>query len=190
MVITLRDREKLRFRKFNQARLGKLPEKEGVFDDKDKIEPLLSPLERARLKKAGTTQYLPEYAKAAFELLSSTNKCRNKTHVCRLLQCSKPTLLKWMRHFPEFKKAIEDGMEIGQSRFRDKIRQHAFEPTKDVNNGLIKLLANNVYGIKEEKEITLTDKTKNTGSDAVKLMKERGIPIPDIEVDDIKNIDE
>lgn len=124
-------------------------------------EPLvLSPMEENRKKKFGTLKYRPQYCKYAYELLASSDRAKTKSHVCAYLQCSKPTLLSWMERFPEFGKAIRDGLEEGKAKWREKLRDHAFSPTSEVNNGLIKLLSANVYGIKEEKDVNI----KNSGS--------------------------
>ncbi len=121
---------------------------------------ILSPMEENRKKKFGTLKYRPEYCRMAYDLLSESDKAKTKSHVCAFLQCSKPTLLSWMERFPEFGDAIRDGLEVGKKKWRDRIADHAYSPTSEVNNGLIKLLSANVYGIKEEKDVNI----KNSGS--------------------------
>jgi hypothetical protein len=148
------------------------------------LETSLSPIERARITKYGTTHYKPEYAAACFKLLAGSNMAKTKSHCCALLQCSKPTLLKWMKKYPEFGQAINDGLEIGKTKWRNKIAKHAWEPSAQVNNGLIKLLSANVYGIKDESEANIVINNTNS-QDPETIMKDRGIPIPDIGIEDI-----
>ncbi|MCK5025109.1 MAG: hypothetical protein KAS15_00860, partial [Nanoarchaeota archaeon] len=95
----------------------------------------------------------------------------------------------WMRVFPEFKRAMESGLEIGAMKWRNKIRTHAFEPSGNVNNGLIKLLSSNVYGIKEDTEPAVVINNTQNNFDAEEEMKKRGIPVPSINSYDTKDVD-
>lgn len=153
--------------------------------DQEPLDIVYTPIEKARLAKFGTTSYKPEYADACYKMLSSSSGAKTKSHCCALLQCSKATLLKWMRKFPEFHAAITDGLEIGKAKWRNKIQRHAYKPSKDVNNGLIKLLSANVYGIKDDSEAPNIILNNQNDIDPEKLMKMRGIPIPTIENGDI-----
>jgi len=146
-------------------------------------ESLVTELDGRRKHKYGSYKYQPEYDKIAIDLLS-TDECKTKAHLCRALQCSKPLLLKWMREHESFRQAVEDGLELGSAKWREKIRDHAFEPTKEVNNGLIKLLSANVYGIREETD-PLVVVNNNIDTDPETLMKNRGIPIPKVDVEDL-----
>ncbi len=149
----------------------------------------LSPIERERKRKFGKTSYKPEFADMVFNLLSRATTAKNKSHCCALLQCSKSTLLRWAKKNPEFHKAIEDGLEIGKSKWYSKLATHAFKPSVKVNNGLIKLLSSNVYGIKEDQEQIIIH-NHSAETDPEKIMKDRGIPVPEVDIDDIEDIEE
>lgn len=132
------------------------------------------------------TTYKPEYAKIAFDTLANSNTAKNKSHLCAAFQCSKPTLLQWMKKHPEFNAAVTSGLEAGKSKWFSRIAENAFEPTATVNNGLIKLLSANVYGIKDEPAVQVNVEN-NVNLDPEKLMKEKGIPIPNIDIEDVED---
>ena len=157
-----------------------IPDRDNAKDQ----EPVISPLERNRNRKFGTYSYRPEYAEIAFNILSFDDGAKTWAHVCNALCCSGPTLLRWRKKFPEFEKACIEGKKVGQMKWRDKLRRHAFSPTAEVNNGLIKLLSSNVYGIKEEVEPTVVIHNTNTITPEEE-MKKRGIPLPKVDVEDI-----
>lgn len=126
----------------------------------------------------GNFKYKPEYCQLAYDILSS-GPLKTKAHLCVAFQCSKPTIVSWVKRYPEFREAVEAGLAAGEKKFRDKTYNHAFEPQAQVNNGLIKLLAANVYGIKEEVTPTVVIDQRQEKS-AEEIMKERGIPIPEL----------
>ncbi len=147
----------------------------------------LSILEKKRLEKWGTIEYVPEkFPELAYDLLANSEEAKTKTHVAVCLQCSKTTVLKWMKKYPEFNQAIVDGLAAGELKWRKKIAEHAWEPSQKVNNGLIKLLSANVYGIKDEPAVQVNVEN-NVNLDPEKLMKEKGIPIPNIDIEDVEN---
>jgi len=154
--------------------------------DANEQEPLIGPIDRNRNRKFGTYSYKPEYNEIVFKLLSTGTQARTKSHCCNALQCSKTTLIRWMKKFPEFNQAIESGLEIGEMKWRNKIRKHAFNPSSEVNNGLIKLLSSNVYGIKEDDSPTVIIHNTNITSPEAE-MKKRGIPIPSVDIEDIED---
>lgn len=123
----------------------------------DKQKAVVGPIDRNRKRKFGTYSYKKEYARLVFDLLAKSNAAKTKSHCCNALQCSRPTFNRWLEQFPEFKEAFETGLEIGKAKWRDRLSRHAFRPTTEVNNGLIKMLSANVYGIKEDaQQIALT----------------------------------
>lgn len=154
--------------------------------DANEQEPLIGPIDRNRFKKYGEYSYQEYYCDIVYELLSSNDGAKTKAHCCKALLCSKPTLLRWMKKYPEFNEAVVSGMNIGKARWRDKLRKHAFSPTAEVNNGLIKLLSSNVYGIKEDSEPTVVIHNTNNQSPEDEMRK-RGIPIPDNDIEDIED---
>ena len=147
-------------------------------------ESLVGPINRNRNRKFGTFSYHPIYAEIAYSVLSESDTAATKDHVCHALSCSYPTMLSWMKKFPEFKFAIESGLRMGAHKWREKIASYAFSPTSEVNNGLIKLLSSNVYGIKEEAPPVVVINTI-TDADPADVLKSRGIPIPIIATKDI-----
>lgn len=128
--------------------------------------------------------YKPEYAKLAFNLLSRSTTAKNKSHLCAAFKCSRPTLTRWLKTHPEFNEAVVSGLEIGKSKWFTKLATHAFKPSVQVNNGLIKLLSAHVYGIKDDAEMNVVV-NNTTNLDPEKLMKQRGIPVPAIDIEDI-----
>lgn len=132
----------------------------------------------------GRPKYNPDtFPKIAFDVLSS-KPMQTKCHLCVALQCSMVAISTWEKKYPDFGDAIRDGLAHGEAKFRDKLAEHAFQPQAKVNNGLIKLLASNVYGIKEDTP-TVVVQNNNITNDPEKELKDRGIPIPDIGLDDI-----
>ena len=91
--------------------------------------------------------YKPEYDQIAYDTMNQS--AGTITHVCVALHCSKQTIGRWIKRHPTFREAINAGRLEGEVKFRQKIIDNAFEPTSNVNNGLIKLLANNVHGIED-----------------------------------------
>lgn len=154
--------------------------------DHTEQEPLIGPIDRNRNRQFGSYAYLPEYAEIVYELLSESTTAKTKSHLCYALQCSKDTLLRWMKKFPEFNEAVVSGMEIGKMRWRERIASYAFKPSSEVNNGLIKLLSSNVYGIKEDAEPIVVIHNTNTITPEEE-MKKRGIPIPDNDIEDVED---
>jgi hypothetical protein len=75
------------------------------------------------------------------------------------------------------------GLKAGEKKFRDKLEAHAFQPQASVNNGLIKLLAGNVYGMREESPVVVIN--NNLASNPEEALKERGIPVPQIALEDL-----
>ena len=85
--------------------------------------------------------------KAAFDAISQEDG--TMVHVCVALNCCRSTLVSWMKRHPPLTRAMEAGRQIGEVKFREKLKQYAFEPSSQVNNGLIKMIANNVHGISD-----------------------------------------
>lgn len=134
----------------------------------------------------GTTTYDPSYPQIAYDILSS-EPFKTKSHLCKAFHCSKPTLIRWMRKYKLFLEAVECGLAAGEARFRDKAELKAWLPNKDVNNGLIQMLARNVYGIAKDSEIEINigvGKEASTRT-AEEEMQERGIPLPNLLVGDM-----
>lgn len=131
------------------------------------------------------SKYNPEtYPKIAYEVLSK-KAMQSKSHLGVALRCAKSTIILWMKRYPEFKEAVEKGLSDGEAKFRDKLKKHAFIPSSQVNNGLIKLMAANVYGIKEEAPTVIINNTNSNNPE--QTLKERGIPLPKLAIGDIED---
>lgn len=106
-----------------------------------------------------------EHDALAFEAMSGDNG--SMSAVCVALQCSKPTLLRWIPRHKNLAAAVQKGKAIGEEKFRKKIADHAFQPTSEVNNGLIKMLAKNVHGIDADEAPTVIINNTNDNSTTV-----------------------
>jgi len=134
----------------------------------------------------GNFKYKPEFCQIAYDILSSDG-LKTKAHLCAAFHCSKPTIVSWVKKYPDFREAVECGLAAGEKIFRQKCQANAFSPSRDVNNGLIKMLAANVYGIKEEATPAVVVNQVQTKS-AEEQMKDRGIPAPDFCIPDLDNM--
>jgi len=160
------------------------PLTENIMVNSKKQKPLVK--ENGKPVRKISSHYKTEYAGIAYDLLAKSDEAKTKSHLCRALQCTRLTLLAWMRRHPEFKEAVEAGLQIGEANWRDRIAKYAFEPTSMVNNGLIKLLSSNVYGIQGDQPVALQVSQINHGDPEAEL-KKRGIPVPVVANEDIKN---
>ncbi len=102
-------------------------------------------------------QYKSEYDQIAYDVMSKEDA--TLTHVLVALHCSKPTLHNWIKRHPTLRSALIAGQAIGEVAFRDKLKTYAFQPTGQVNNGLIKMIAKNVHNIDAD-ETTVLIETK------------------------------
>jgi len=132
------------------------------------------------------TTYRPSYAKKAYQLLKNSSTAKNKSHLCKAFHCSKPTLVRWLRKYPEFNAAVESGLEIGKSKWFDRVAKYAFKPTQEVNNGLIKLLSAVVYGIKEDEKPVIINNVASISGSFEDMLKAKGIPIPNTGGEDLE----
>ena len=140
---------------------------------KNPPEPKIPPIDREKATQAkkgdakrkgkkGDT-YNPEYAEIAYEILIDKNNGGAKTtaHVAAGLRCSKQTIKNWRSKYPEFDQAFENGLAIGEMHFRNRISGCAFLPSANVNNGMIKILFQNVYKVKIDEPPTVEIKNFN-----------------------------
>ena len=148
-------------------------------------EDLIVDIEDTKQYGWNQTTYKAEYALKAYQLLSGSMEAKTKAHLCAAFHCSKPTLLRWMKNNPEFYEAVTQGLKVGEAKWRSRIASHAFEPTASVNNGLIKLLSSNVYGIKEDANPAVVINNNDETKDFDEELKKRGIPIPVIQSEDL-----
>lgn len=116
----------------------------------DTQKKVIKKIDRNKGRQWGTYTYKPEYPEIIFNLLSKSRNAKTICHCCQALQCSRSTFYHWLKKFPEFQAAFDLGMEFSEKNWRDQIAKHAFLPASEVNNGLIKMLSANVFGIKDE----------------------------------------
>jgi len=157
-----------------------------LMEHSSQQKPLIGPIDRNRKKKYGQFSYKPEYDDIVYKLLSTSRTAKTKAHCCKALLCSMPTLLLWMKKFPSFNQAIISGLKLGEANWRERLSTTAFKPQQQVNNGIIKLLTSNVYGIKEDVSIKV-ESEKNYEGDPERLLKNRGIPLPSVNLEDLED---
>ena len=110
-------------------------------------------------------QYKPEYDQIAYDVMCQEDA--TLTHVLVQLHCSKPTLHRWIKRHPTLRNAIIAGQAIGEVKFRDKLKEYAFQPTSIVNNGLIKMLAKNVHNIDADETTVLIERKEKKEEESV-----------------------
>ena len=130
-------------------------------------------------------KYDPDlYPQLAYEVLSKKH-LQSLTHLANALDCTTEAIVQWRKKYPDFNEQVLKGLASGEEKFREKLKEHTFKPQTNVNNGLIKLLAGNVYGIREESPTVVINNNANVNTS--KALKERGIPEPKIGLEDIPN---
>ena len=135
-------------------------------------------------KASKSLEYVPKFDEIAQEFLS-TNLFSGTIHLCALFQCTKKTFDSWMHDYESFSRAVEVGLNIGEAKSRNLLFLYALQPAKEINGNLLKLLANNVYGVKEELSNEVVIHTPDREIDIEKEMAKRGIPVPVIEMGDL-----
>lgn len=130
-----------------------------------------------------TTQYQERFAEIALKKLACM-PLRDENILCLVFRCTKETIAKWKTENESFKQAIEYGLISGEYKFRELLFTLSLLPGKQVNNNILNLLSANVYGIKPDSEISIT-----VGADSLDpetIMKRKGIPIPEIDTEDLE----
>jgi hypothetical protein len=118
------------------------------------------------------TKYRPEYCDLAEAILAADKPW---CEVARILQVCENTLDRWKAKYPEFCSAYMRGKAAGKALFMAKVKQAAWgENILPVNNGMISLLAVNMYGLiskkaEEKRDVTTTNLSV---ADAVRLRHE------------------
>lgn len=153
-----------------------------------KEQPLLVP-EKNRCAGWADSSYEDTYPKVIYDLLC-TEWGISKCHIARALGCCKDTVDRWLADFPDFAEAYKKGKSVGESLYRDKVKMNAFSPSKEVNNGLIKMLGKNLYDIGDDVEPVVIIHNTVTAETAEAQLESRGIPVPEVGIDDMEEIDE
>lgn len=112
--------------------------------------------------------------KAAYDAMCEPHG--TMTHAANACGVLKGVLREWCKRHPSLRKAIIAGRQVGEEGFRKNLEKHAYNPSKDVNNGLIKLLAANVHGIEEAPAFQIvtgpTTNVVNTDDESAKMFAE------------------
>lgn len=117
--------------------------------------------------------YVKEYDDVAFNTVAQPGG--SLVHLAVVFDCSEVTVKAWIQKHPSFRDAIIKGHNVGNTMFRQKMMEHAFEPSSQVNNGLIKMIALNVYGITDAEAMNVYINTDGTegidNSESAKIYK-------------------
>lgn len=100
--------------------------------------------------------YIEAYDHLAYKILS-ISPFTTKAHLCKAFGCSKKTLSQWLLSFPSFNDNVDRGLAAGEAKARDLILNSALDSSSKVNTTLLKVLANNVYEIKDEVQTVVVD---------------------------------
>jgi hypothetical protein len=100
--------------------------------------------------------YQKAYDYLAYKILS-VSPFTTKAHLCKAFSCSKRTLQQWLVSFPSFNDYVDRGLSAGEAGARDMLLNSALDSSNKVNTTLLKVLANNVYEIKDEVQTVVVD---------------------------------
>lgn len=102
----------------------------------------------------GEDGFAPEFSSLAYGILSAS-PFTTKSHLCITFRVNESKINKWIVEYPEFKQCVEQGMLEGEILTRNMLVQASFEPSQKVNTNLMKILATNVYNIKDQHDVNL-----------------------------------
>jgi hypothetical protein len=100
--------------------------------------------------------YVETYDRLAYRILASS-PFATKSHLATAFSVSSQTLTQWLNSFPSFNDSVDRGMSEGEAKARNLLLSSAFESSTKVNTALLKVLANNVYNIKDESQTVVVD---------------------------------
>jgi hypothetical protein len=104
---------------------------------------------------ARPTKYKKKYCKELYEHLKTSGICdAYAVRFCAEIGICEDTFYRWVKVHPEFSEAYKRGRTAAKAKFLNRIGTFAFgdqEDEKRCNNGLISLLAVNLYGMTTEK---------------------------------------
>ena len=120
--------------------------------------------------KAGRpTKYRKEYPELLESVLSKG--LFNQTF-CAEIGISEDTFYAWVKKHKPFSEALKRGKVVAKGLFLEKVNSAAWDTGKHkVNNGLISLLAVNVYGMVTGKEKEDTGSSKEAPTLSIKVVK-------------------
>jgi transposase-like protein len=119
-------------------------------------------------KNGRPTMYKGEEHDRLLEKLLSEGKF-NQTF-CAEVGISEDTFYKWVKRHKSFAEALKRGKATAKALFIEKISDAAWDTEKNkVNNGLISLLAVNVYGMSTGKE-TVAERRKKQKKPKLKVV--------------------
>lgn len=102
-------------------------------------------------------KYKPEFDQIAFDIMAEENG--TITAVCVALKVTSQTLRRWIERHPTLRTAVNCGRLEGEVKFRKKMADHAYSPASQVNTGIIKILAMNVYGMEVDTPAVIVNNT-------------------------------
>ena len=102
-------------------------------------------------------KYKTEFDEIAFDIMSEENG--TMTAVCVALKVTAQTLRRWIERHPTLRQAVYCGRLEGEVKFRKKMADHAYMPASQVNTGLIKIMAMNVYGMEVDTPSVIVNNT-------------------------------
>ncbi len=85
--------------------------------------------------------YKPDFCERAFEWLSIGH---DKKSLCALFSTSEESIYKWIRKFPDFKKAVDQGTAIARIKFMEALKAAKYR--KDAQPAIFQMIGRNQFG--------------------------------------------
>jgi len=150
----------------NQAFNGKISIRKYLKLTKQKI----AAGQKQVLKLSPELEYFPSYDDIAYEVLSCS-PFTTMAHLCKVFFCGKGSIKEWRAVHPSFNDGIDRGLSEGEVKARSLLLESAFEPQSNINTALLKILASNVYEIREDVEpsVVINNSTDENKLDIQKL---------------------
>lgn len=128
-------------------------------------------------------KYKPEYAIKLPEMFKSGE---DVAEVCAALNISRATFYNWIKKYPEFEEAYSFAKTLSEAWWQKLGRAGACGKA-DINPAIWIFNMKSKFGMKETNVIEHTSGEKNIKIDVTAEMQKRGIPIPDIGMEDIED---
>lgn len=142
-------------------------------------------LNEVSIKTKSHSGYHPSFDTLAYKVLSCT-PFATASHLYRALHCDRNKIKKWITEHDSFADSISMGISESEALSRDMLLTISLSPGSLFNSSLLTALADNVYGIKDSSsEVQINLDSKGNSKSAEEVMKERGIPLPGVEVPDL-----
>jgi len=92
--------------------------------------------------------YEKKFDEVAYDIMSQPDATMARLAVA--LRRNKTTIRRWIRRHKSFRDAVEYGRLQSEDKFLTILYNHAFQPSAEVNLGLIKILLSKIHGIKPD----------------------------------------